>query len=146
EDVSTYAINGLLIKSNQILSFAAALHGVLQNFNSRTNFDILKNSIKSNYLQSRFYSQFFKFGLLFILCILLINFMVFNHYYNAVNTLQQTSQINQTTKQKILELNGSVNKTQKMVDDMLKSSMSKSSFYVNDVIQGLPNSILLSGL
>lgn len=146
EDISTYDINGLLIKSNQILSFAAALHGVLQNFNSRTNFDILKNSLKNNFNQSRFYSQFLKFGLLFILGILLMNFLVFNHYFNAVNALQQTSQINQTTKQKILELNGSVNKTQKMVDDMLKSSTSKSSFYVNTIIQGLPNSILLSGL
>ncbi|WP_308990634.1 hypothetical protein QLS71_004040 [Mariniflexile litorale] len=85
-----------------------------------------------------------KFGLVFILIGLLFNFFVFNYYFEAVHSLQQTSQINQTTKQKLLELNGSVNKSQKMVDDMLKSSSSKSSFYVNAVIQGLPNSILLT--
>lgn len=146
ESIKTYDINGIQINSNQVLSFSAALDGILQNFNPRTNFDLLKNSIKGDYLQSRFFSQFLKFGLLFILVILLINFFIFNHYFNTVKTLQQTSQINQTTKQNILELSGSVNKTQKMVDDMLKSSTSKSSFYTNSIIQGLPSSVLLSGL
>lgn len=146
ENLMTYDINGLQVNSNQVLSFSASLSSILNNFNPKTNFNILKDAIKEDYLQSRFYSQFLKFGLLFILSILIINFLVFNHYFNEVNTLQQTSKINQTTKEKILELNDSVNKTQKMVDDMLKSSSSKSSFYVNAIIQGLPNSILLSGL
>lgn len=83
---------------------------------------------------------------MFILSLLLINFLVFNHYFNEVNSLQQTSMLNQSTKQKIMELNVDVNKTQKMADDMLKSNSSKSSFYTNSIIQGLPNSIILSGL
>lgn len=56
-----------------------------------------------------------------LLGILLINFFLFNHYYSAVNELQQTSQIN-------------------------KSSSSKSSFYVNAIIESLPTTILLSEL
>ena len=60
--------------------------------------------------------------------------------------MQQTSQINQTTKLKIIELNESVSKSQKMVEDMLKGNSSKSSFYINTIVQSLPNSILLSEL
>ncbi len=143
---STYNINGLEINNNQLLSASGALQAVLNNFYSTTNFDILKQSLKTNYKQSRFYTVFLKFGLIFILASLLINFFVFNHYFEAVNSLQQTSQINQTNKKKLLELNENVNKSQKMVDDMLKSNASKSSFYTNTIIQSLPNSILLSEL
>jgi hypothetical protein len=146
ESIANYDINGLKINSTQVLSSAAALAEILQNFNPRTNFNVLKKSIREDYLQSRFFSQFLKFSLIFILSLLLVNFLVFNHYFNEVHTLQQISQLNQSTKQKIMDLNVHVNKTQKMADDMLKSNSSKSSFYTNSIIQGLPNSILLSEL
>jgi len=146
ESIKTYKINGLEITSEQILSFSAALAVVLKNFNTITNFDLLKKAVKSDYLHSRYHSLFLKFGLLSILGILLVNFLIFNHYFNQVSTLQQTSQINQTTKQKILEINEEVTKSQKMVEDMLNSNISKSSFYVNAIIMKLPNSILLSEL
>ncbi len=141
-----YDINGLKTNHNYILSLSGALDTVLQHFHSITNFDVLKHSLKNNHQQSQFFTQFLKLGLAFILSLLLINFFVFNHYFNQVNRLQQTSQMNQTTKQNILELSEQVNKSQKTADDMLKSSSSKSSFYVNNIIQSLPNSILLSEL
>lgn len=145
-EIKTYDINGLQVNSNQILSLAASLIGIMPYFNPENNFNNLKDTIKEDYLQSRYYTQFLKFGLLFILVILIVNFLAFNHYFNEVNSLQQTSEMNETSRQKIIKLNGSVNKTQKMVEDMLKGSSSKSSFYVNAIIQGLPNSILLSDL
>ncbi|GAA3647416.1 hypothetical protein [Flavivirga jejuensis] len=141
-----YNVNGLEVNNNQLLSFSGALNVVLQSFSPLTNFDLLKQSLKIDYQQSRFFTQFVKFALVFILTSLLINFFIFNHYFNEVNTLEQTSQVNQTTKKKLLDLNESVNKSQKMVDDMLKSSASKSSYFANIIIQGLPNSILLSEL
>lgn len=146
ENSIDYNINGLQINNNQLLSFSAALHGVLQKFNPQTNFEVLKQTLKKDFTQNRFYSQFLKFGLIFILSLLLFNFIFFNHYFNEVNTLQQTSQINQTTKQKILELNERVTKSQKTVEDMLKSSSSKSSFYVSSIIKGLPSTVLLTEL
>ncbi|SFZ93381.1 hypothetical protein SAMN05428642_103101 [Flaviramulus basaltis] len=142
----SYDINGLQVNNNQVLSFAGALDFVLHHFESISNLNNIKHDLKGDYSQSRYSGQFLKMGLVFILGILLINFFVFNHYFNEVNTLQQTSQVNKTTKEKLLKLDGAVNKSQKMVDDMLKSSASKSSFYINDIVQGLPNSILLSEL
>lgn len=141
-----YDVNGLTVSNYHLLSLSGALNSILEHFHSITNFDILKQSLNNGFRQLRFYTQFLKFGLVFLLGILLVNFFVFNHYFNKVNTLQQTSQINQTTKQKILELNINVGKSQKMVEDMLKSNSSKSSFYVNAIIQLLPSSVLLSEL
>ncbi|WP_299884434.1 hypothetical protein [uncultured Lacinutrix sp.] len=142
----TYDINGLSISNHTILSFSGALQSVLKSNNSNTNFETQKKNLLREYNNKRFFNQFLKYAGLLILGLLFINFLFFNHYYNKVNELQQTSQINLTTKKKILDLSKSVNKTQEMVDNMLKSSSSKSSFYANAIVQSLPNSILLSQL
>ena len=145
-DIAHYNINGLKIVNSGLLSFSGALQRILQINNVQTNYETQKQFLLNDYKQSRFFSQFLKFSGIFILSILLINFLFFNYYFSKVNSLQQTSQINQTTKQKVIALNKSVNKTQKMVDDMLKSNASKSSFYANAIVQSLPNTILLSTL
>lgn len=146
DDIKKYNINGLIVNSNQLLSFSGALQSVLKLNPAFTNYEDQKKLLLNEYNSVRFFSQFLKFSGLFLLAVLLINFIFFNHYFNEVNTLQQTSQINQTTKDKILILRESVSKTQKTVDDMLKSNTSKSSFYTNSIIQSLPSSIILSEL
>ncbi|WP_034045105.1 hypothetical protein [Wocania ichthyoenteri] len=139
-----YNINGLNISNAYILSLSSALSSILNNFTPSINYQDKKSALLNIYKQIRFFNQFLKIGLLFILCILSINFIFFNYYFEKVDVLDETSQLNQTSKERIIKLNESVNKAQKMTDDMLKSSISKSSFYINNIIQSLPNSIILS--
>ena len=140
----SYDINGLKTTNLHILSLSASLSGIVNNYASTNNFQEKKNYLIKSYKQLRFFNQILKGGLAFILGLLLINFLFFNYYFNNVATLNETSQLNQTTKNKIVKLSEEVNKAKKMTDDILKSSASKSSFYVNDIIQSLPKSILLS--
>jgi len=142
--LSNYDVNGLEATNKTLLSLAGALQLVLKTESAQTNFEDLKLTLDNDYKQSRFFSQFFKFGLLFILGLLVVNFLFFSHYFDKVKTLQQTAQINETNKATILKLNDKVNKTKKLVDDMLKSSGSKSSFYTNAIVQSLPSTVLLS--
>lgn len=137
-------INGLTVTNIQLLSFSGALNTVLKEDNTSTNYDDQKQFLKNEYNNTRIFNQFLKFGGLFLLGLFLVNFLFFNHYFNNVNTLQQASQINLSAKEKVVTLNESVNKTKEMVDNMLKSNSSKSSFYTNAIIQSLPSSILLS--
>jgi hypothetical protein len=143
-ELNTYNVNGLTVPNDQILSFSAALQSVLKNGATSTNFEEKKLSLINGFKQIRFFSQFLKFGGLFVLVLLLVNFFFYNHYFNRVNDLEQVSEINQSTKSQILNLNDIVSKKQKMVDDLLKSNGSKSSFYSNNIMQSLPKSILLS--
>jgi hypothetical protein len=46
----------------------------------------------------------------------------------------------------MISLSEKVQKTEKMVSDVLKSSSSKSSFYINDIINHLPEHIILKEL
>lgn len=139
-----YNINGLSIENDQLLSFSAALQSVLNNSTTKTNFKEKQLSLTNDFKHVRFFNQFLKFGGLFILMLLLTNFFLFNYYFDKVNELQQVSEINQSTKTLILKLDEAVSKKQKMVDNLLKSNGSKSSFYSHTIIHGLPNSILLS--
>lgn len=140
----TYNINGLTIPNDQLLSFSAALQSVLKNSTSKINFEAKKLLLEDDFNNARFFNQFLKFGGIFILILLLANFFFFNYYFDKVNELHQVSEINQSSKTQILKLDEAVSKKQKMVDDLLKSNGSKSSFYSNSIIHGLPNSILLS--
>lgn len=139
-----YNINDLNTTNTYLLSLSAGLTSIINTFKPITSFQEKKNELTDTFKQVRFFSQFIKVGLVFILSLLLVNFLFFNFYFNEVNALNETSQLNQTTKNKIIKLNEEVSKAQKMTDDMLKSSVSKSSFYINEIVNSLPESILLS--
>ncbi len=145
-ELKYYDINGLRASNEDVLSLSGALQSALGNNNSETNFEARKQSLLKTYEASRFFNQFLKFAGIFILMLLSMNFLFFNHYYNEVNVLKQTSQVNQNTRQKIISLSESVGKKQKMVDDILKSNASKSSFYINAIITSTPSSVLLTSL
>ncbi len=139
-----YVINGLNTFNSHLLALSGALQLLLNNQTTLTNFSEEKNRLINEFKQTRFFNQFLKLGGLFILGLLLVNFVFFNHYFNKVNELKQVYEINQTSKSQIIKLNESVSKKQKMVDDLLKSNDSKTSFYSNQIMKSLPFSILLS--
>ena len=140
----SYDINGSRVTNDQLLSFSGALQPILKNNTANTNFTTEKKRLEDSYKQTRFFNLFMKFGGLFILGLLLINFFIFNHHFENVNELEQVSEINQSTKTQIHILNETVSKKQKMIDDLLKNNGSKSSFYSHTIIESLPKTILLS--
>lgn len=141
-----YNLNGIKVSNTNILSLTGAMNLVLNRQVSFTNYEPEKSTLLSNFKQSRFFGQFLKTGLIFVFGLLLLNFLVFNHYFDKVQSLEQTSHINQNTKSQVVELNKKVEKSQKMVEDILNSNASKSSFYANEIILSLPATIVLSQL
>ena len=138
-----YDINGITVSNLNLLSFSGALQSVIKNNSTSTNFETEKRQLTDNYNQTRFFNVFLNFSGLFVLGLLLINFILFNNYFNKTNELKQISTINETAKNKIVNLNEAVAKKQKMVEDVLKSNTSKSSYYSSKVVESLPNTILL---
>lgn len=139
-----YTINGIEVSSKYLLSFSAALSILLQAVQSISNYESQKQLLFDSFNQSKLFKQSIKIGLTTIFTLLLINFLVFNHYFNKVESLQQTSQVNQEAKTRMLSLDKKVSKSQKTVETMLSSSTSKTAFYLNEIIQTLPSSIQLS--
>lgn len=141
-----YNINGLEVSSKQLLPFAGVLSYILNARTSNTNFEEKNNTLLTEFGQKRFFSQFIMYGLGLLLLILLINFFFFNSYYEKVNQLQQTSQVNSLQKEKLLQLKKTTDEKQKLVDDVLKNASSRSSFYIDAIANSLPKTIQLSSL
>jgi hypothetical protein len=141
-----YDINGIRVSNTEILSFSAAIQPILKNKSTLTNLRSRSEALLNDFKQARLFSQFLKFFGIFILVLLLINFLFFNHYFNKVNDLQEITRINESAKQKILLLDKSVSKKEKLVGDLLKNSDSKSSLYVSSTVNSLPETILLMEL
>lgn len=144
--ITKHNINGIATDNTYILSLFGALIPAVHYISPVNNFNALKTSLKTAFEQTRYFKLLLKTGLLLLLTVLLINFFVFNRYFNKVSMLEQTSQVNLNSKQSLLKLNEETTKAQKMVDDMFKNSISKSSFFVNGIVKSLPNSIVLSEL
>jgi len=141
-----YNINGLPTLNKYILSLSGALTTFLNTNHRISNFEEKTNSLTKDFKHLILFKKGLQGALILFLLILLLNFFLFNHYYTKVNELQQTSEVNTINKNAILSLDKKLKKTEKLATDILKSSASRSSFYVNEIIKIIPNSILLSEL
>ncbi|MFK7750498.1 MAG: hypothetical protein AB8B65_19055, partial [Kordia sp.] len=142
----SYVVNGLEVKNTQLLNFAGALSYILQSKNTVSNFEETEMELVVDFRQKRFFSQFLIFGLSFILLMLLLNFFMFNSYYESVENMKQTAAVNGSQKAKLLTLKTTVDEKQKMVDDVLKNAASRSSYYIDAIANSLPNTIQLETL
>ncbi|TXK78891.1 hypothetical protein [Mesonia sp. K4-1] len=139
-----YDFKGLSVSNHHLLSFLASI-SLLLNFEPlHTNLLESNKKLQKAYLQERFYKLFSNFAIAFLLISLLINFIFFNSNYTAVQELQETSKINSNTKNSINALNAEVEKKQLIVENILNSSSSTSSLFLNEVIHSLPPTVLLT--
>lgn len=141
-----YNVNGILSSSKYILSLSGALTSFLNTNTRISNFKEKINALLEDFKHQILFKKGLQASLIIFLGALLLNFFLFNHYFSKVNELQQTSQVNTLNKNAILSLDKKLKKTEKLATDILKSSASKSSFYINEIITLIPNSILLSEL
>ncbi len=145
-DQKEYDINGLQTNNRFLLSLCGAFNQVLKTYDPITNAAEKKEALTHKLKQVQFFNVLLKLSLGIIFISLLINFFLFNHYFNNVKELQALSLFNNKTNQKIITLKKDVDSIQKLANDMLKINTSKSSFYINIIGQNLPSSILLSEL
>lgn len=143
---SSFKLNGLVANARNLLSIAAALHCFLHNSISVSNAPHVKYRLAKGYQQQRLFSVAFKSVLGLIFTSLLINFFVFNHYYKNVNSLHQELQVSASSQSLLTNLNDRVTKKEKLVTDILHSSSTKSTFYIDEIIREMPSSISLMEL
>lgn len=146
ENHRVFSLNGMELKSCYLLAFGGLLLYVLKSHNSFANFSDQNIAYAKEVSQKRFFGSFLKVGITLLLLSLLINFAVFSYYFDKAENLKQTVQVNEENKTRFLTLDSVVAGKQKMVEDILASSSSKSSFYIDKLIQTLPQSILLQQL
>lgn len=138
-----YDFKGLSVSYHQLLSFLASISLLLKFEPLHSNLIESNKNLQKAYLQERFFKLFSNFAIAFLLISLLINFIFFNSNYTAVQELQETSKINSNTKNSINALNAEVEKKQLIVENILNSSSSTSSLFLNEIIHSLPPTVIL---
>ncbi len=143
---STYNINGLLVKNTEILPFSAVI-GFLKGERSVTsNFDMAIENLQSEFKNHRAFDILLRSSLVFILLLLLSNFLFFNFYFNKVRSSKENLVVENVNKKNLITVRERVVEKEKKVDAVLSLSNSKTSFYLDKIGLSVPKSILLTEL
>lgn len=143
QEIVPYQINGLEITRQFLLSFAGIFGFVSKRESSLSNLGALKDFYKGEFQNKRFFNVFSKAALGFILGVLVVNFLFFNHYFEKVGALETVTEVNSINKKKLNQLSARVAEKERRVDAILASGNSKSSYYLDILGQSIPNSILI---
>ena len=138
-----YIINGIEISNNYTLCLAGIITYFTNNSISLNNFKNYNASLLKDFTQKRIFSLGFKTGLSLLFISLLVNFLVFDYYNKQIDTLTQKTQINQAQKEQLLQLNKQLNSKKKLVDNIINSSASKTSYYFDQIGATVPTTISL---
>lgn len=138
-----YEINGLEVDNYYLLGFSVVLGLIIKNNLNSGNIIQLNKHLWDNYYQKKFFAKGIKIIVYSLLMILLINFFVFNHYFNAVNHTTSDLEANKNLINSIKAVRSSLKNKEERFNTTYNGNNSKSSFIINQIINELPTSILL---
>lgn len=128
-----------------------ALGAVLSNFqntqeqvSSNTSDDITEK--QTYFKQHRNFALGLPLAIGALLVIFLINFLIYNHYFTKVENLETIGNTNVMQKQLLLTKDSIVAQKQKRFEDVIASSSSSSSYFIDRIAENIPTSILLDQL
>lgn len=138
-------IEGLDLFSINVLRFSGALSSFIgKDRLVKNNFAIQEKELSSNYKQHRL----FQIGLPAAICILLflgiLNTIIYTNYFNKVQHLTQLVELNKSQRESMRQQDSLVNSKQKLFEDVIKSTSSKSSFYLDRIFSTKPLNIKLN--
>lgn len=140
----TIDLNGLTLSRTSLLSFSSIL-GMVNQSNRPSNLLGLNRSLDHGFKNKRFFNLGLQLGLGALLVLLLLNFVLFSHYRSKTldmdtkASLENQSNLLNLTKDRI------ANKESKF-NALMNSSNSNVTFYLDQIGNSLPASILLDKL
>ncbi|WP_299600633.1 hypothetical protein [uncultured Aquimarina sp.] len=143
KQIEHYEIDSLVIPSSHLLPFASILHKVSGISNISGNVIEKNTTLEITHKELRFFKKTLYYGIGFLLIALLINFFVFNSNYKKLQELKEEEQVYNTQKETIKKQQLIVNTKENIVQSILSTGFSKSSYYADQIIQSLPLSVLL---
>lgn len=139
-----YPINGINIKCDNLISFSSIINFISKPKNG--SIDELNTNLNNTFFQNTFFKKYVKFFIFFMLGILLINFLFFNHYYNKFNEISILNTTEIENKEKIEKLKRLIIDKEKSVNELSFSNTQRISFILNEIGKSVPNTIILNEL
>mgnify|MGYP004701747703 CR=1 FL=1 len=141
----SYEVNGLTITKNEVLPLTGILAYYTQQTTTVSNFSDTIKQLHTHFNQKRIFDIGLKMGLSIIFILLVISYLMFANYYEKTAMLTTELELHKTYKKSIISLDQEVSKKERMVNDLTLES-SRVSWYLDQIVGYLPNSILLTEL
>lgn len=139
-----YTINGLEVGRKYVLGFSSILGHLSKNCEGFGNIQETKVFHKNEFVNKRHFKLLLKSSLLFILGLLFLNFLVFNHYFEKVGSLEEALAVKNANKEQLLRLNAEVKRKEERLNVVLAMTNSNTSAILDDLAKDLPASVLLN--
>lgn len=143
-----YDVEGLKVEGNYINALGAIVTSI-----GGSDEDIVSTSFyeeegkqQSYFKQHRIFAIGLPLALGTLLGILLVNLFFYNHYYTEVAYLQEVGDTSILQKRLLTKKDSIVDQKQKLFEDVIESASSSSSYFIDEIIQEMPHTILLDGL
>lgn len=143
---STYNINGLAIQNSHILAFAGILRVLLNGTTNTGNLINYSHDLFENYNQRSFFSKGLKIMIGALLTILLINFLVFNHYFKLAEETSENLLLSKSSLEEVIKTKQRIQAKELKVKNVVAMTASQSSLVINEITKRIPQSILLTEL
>lgn len=141
---ANYTIGDTNISSRFLLSLSAIFNYSGGTIYSQSNFDEKNLQLKKEHHQKIFFRKGLATAVVLLLSMLLINFLIFSSYYAELQQMSGRHSVEISQKQaydrKFLELN----EKEKIMENIFNNSNSRSSFFLNRLINEKPSSVLLN--
>jgi len=141
-----YDINGVSVSSGSILGFSSILKHLLKKTSGLSNFsdEIVKGA--TNFQYGRYFNLILKSSLIFFAIALLVNFLFFNNYYQKVESYNETFTETKRSELQLMKLQKDVQIKQDRVEAILSVVGSRTSYYLDEIGNQLPNTLLLTSI
>lgn len=146
EDEKMYHIAGTSINSPFLLPLGSLFNYELNFPNSASNFEDRNIELRKEFKQIVFFRKGLATGVGIILLSLLINFFLFSTFYSELQELKAQHQTELTQKEAFEKKHSRIVEKEKTVTNIFNNSNSKSTFYLNSLINTTPGSLLLTEL
>lgn len=137
-------INGLTIQPTAVIGFAGVVSFLFPS-------GVTGNLIQDNdtreeaWLQRALFNMMLKSGAAILLALLVLNFLVFSHYFDKANALSEKVELDKAGLQGVVRLRERVKEKETLVRS-ISAIQSKASPFVNSLVKDLPFSVLLTSL
>lgn len=143
QNIAIYNINGLQIQSSYTLGFSAILQ-LLQGGKTTGSIRQYSMELLEKFRQKKFFQSAMKTGLSTMLFLLVVNFLIFNHYYKEVVASEQEIASNKTAIEKLGKLRSTIREKELQLGNLSLEEKQRAAVTINAIVRIMPESVLLS--
>lgn len=143
QDTATHDLNGLQIKNSHTLGFSAILQ-LLQGGKTTGSIRQYSFELLEKFRQKKFFQSAMKTGLSTMLFLLVVNFLIFNHYYKEVVAKEQEIAGNKIAIEKLAKLRNIIKEKELQLGNLYLEDKPRSAVTLDAIVRIMPESVLLS--